>query len=206
MSTIRVNTIQSTSTTDGGISIDSSGHVTLDGQSLPSAGPLSNRNLIINGAMQVAQRGTSQTNQGYGSVDRFYTVFNGGAMTTSQESLTSGDPYDAGFRNFVRLANTTAASSAAHYRRLIQLIEAQNLTNSGWNYASATSYVTLSFWVRSSVSQEGPRVFTSVLPEALRRCPFQPVIDQPRLTRKIPSASMPAPIPRPIEIPSPSSR
>ena len=32
---------------------------------------LSNRNLIINGAMQVAQRGTSSTSTGYHTVDRF---------------------------------------------------------------------------------------------------------------------------------------
>ena len=159
MSTIRVNTIQSTSTTDGGISIDSSGNITLPAstkvgtQNLPSAGPLSNRNLIINGAMQVAQRGTSQTTSGYGTVDRFFPSFSGGALTTTQESLTSGDPYDAGFRKFARLTNTTAATGAANYRLFVQQIEGQNVANSGWNYASATSYVTLSFWIRSSVSQ-----------------------------------------------------
>ncbi len=32
---------------------------------------LSNRNLIINGAFQVAQRGTSSTASGFGSVDRW---------------------------------------------------------------------------------------------------------------------------------------
>ena len=52
MSTLRVNTLQNTSTTDGGISINNSGHVTVDGVAMPSSGPLSNRNLIINGAMQ----------------------------------------------------------------------------------------------------------------------------------------------------------
>ena len=31
--------------------------------------------------------------------------------------------------------------------------EAQDLANSGWNYTSATSYVTMSFWVKSSVAQ-----------------------------------------------------
>ena len=33
--------------------------------------PLSNRNLIINGNMEIAQRGTSQTTAGYGTIDRF---------------------------------------------------------------------------------------------------------------------------------------
>ena len=36
-----------------------------------NGGQLGNRNLIINGAMQVAQRGTSSTTSGYGTVDRF---------------------------------------------------------------------------------------------------------------------------------------
>ena len=59
MSTIKVNSIKNTATNDGGIAIDNSGHVQIDGQQLPSAGALSNRNLIINGVMQVAQRDTS---------------------------------------------------------------------------------------------------------------------------------------------------
>ena len=59
MSTIKVNKIENTATADGGIAIDASGHVQVDGQQLPTAGALSNRNLIINGAMNVAQRGTS---------------------------------------------------------------------------------------------------------------------------------------------------
>ena len=39
---------------------------------------LSNRNLIINGAMQVAQRGTSDSStNGYGTVDRFQLIRSG---------------------------------------------------------------------------------------------------------------------------------
>ena len=152
MSTIRVNTLQNTSTTDGGISIDTSGHVTVDGVAMPSSGALSNRNLIINGAMQVAQRGTSSTSTGY-LVDRFEIGFGGGAVTTSQESLSSGDPYNEGFRKFLRLTNSTSATASNSYREITQKIEAQNLANSGWNYTSSDSFVTLSFWVRASVAQ-----------------------------------------------------
>ena len=61
MSTLKVNKIENTATTDGGIEIDNTGHVQIDGIQLPSAGALSNRNLIINGAMEVSQRGTSFT-------------------------------------------------------------------------------------------------------------------------------------------------
>ena len=153
MTRINVGNIRHPDASADSIQLSSAGRVTLDGIAYPSAGPLSNRNLIINGAMQVAQRGTSGTANGDYAADRFSSGFSGGAITISQESLTSGDPYDAGFRNFARLTNTAAASGATDHRRLTQFIEAQNMANSGWNYASATSYVTLSFWIRSSVSQ-----------------------------------------------------
>ena len=111
------------------------------------------RNLIINGAMQVAQRGTSSTTNGYGSVDRFAVLYSGGTITHSQESLSSGDPYDAGFRTHLRATVSSAGSSAsADYAYLLQYIEAQNIANSGWNYTSSSSYVTIQFWVRSSVA------------------------------------------------------
>ena len=154
MSTIKVNKIENTGTTAGGVEIDSSGHVQVDGLQMPTAGPLSNRNLIINGAMQVAQRGTSSTASNYGSVDRWYMQTSGGTTTHTQTAITSGDPYNEGFRYVARLTNTTAATGAGDYRNPLQHIEAQNIAQSGWNYKSSSSYITLSFWVRSSVSQE----------------------------------------------------
>ena len=42
-----------------------------------SAGGLTGRNLIINGAMQVAQRGTSSTSAGINTVDRWNAAFGG---------------------------------------------------------------------------------------------------------------------------------
>ena len=120
----------------------------------PTAGSLSNRNIIINGAMQVAQRGTSSTTSGYGSVDRYHVQYNGETVTHSQTAITSGSPYNEGFRSILRITNTSASSAADSIRNSLQYIEAQNLANSGWNYASSSSYVTLSFWVRSSVEQE----------------------------------------------------
>ena len=117
-----------------------------------SDGALSNRNLIINGAMQVAQRGTSSTSAGYQTVDRFRADIDQGTTTLSHEALTSGDPYDAGFRNFFRMTNTVAGSSTSTRRKFYQPIEAQNVANSGWNYTSTGSYITVSFWVRSSIA------------------------------------------------------
>ena len=142
------------SPTLSGITSVSTTNLTVNGNAYPSAGPLSNRNLIINGAMQVAQRGTSSTLGTYGTVDRFQPAFIAGAQTQTQETLTSGSPYDEGFRYFLRIANTTASTSANTLRQFSTKLEAQTIAQSGWNYTSSTSYVTVSFWVRASVGQE----------------------------------------------------
>jgi hypothetical protein len=154
MSTLRVYNIENPSTAAGGIGIATDGSVTVGGLQYPTAGPLSNRNLIINGAMQVAQRGTSSTTSGYGSVDRYFVQWNDGTLTHTQTAITSGSPYEEGFRSILRLTNTSATTAAGSIKNCFQYIEAQNLASSGWNYASSSSYVTLSFWVRSSVAQE----------------------------------------------------
>ena len=110
MSTIKVNKIENTATADGGIAIDASGHVTVDGQQLPTVGALSNRNIIINGAMQVAQRGTSGTttsSSAYLSVDRWKCTDGGQGDFTVSQSSTAPD----GFANSVKWDCTTADTS-----------------------------------------------------------------------------------------------
>ena len=124
---------------------------------LPLAGQLGNRNLIINGAMQVAQRGTSSTSSSYQTVDRFGISAGGqdNAMTQAQADVTSGGAYDSGFRKCLKItnANQTGGAGAADFYRIFQFTEAQNVAQSGWNYTSSSSFVTLSFWVKSSVAQ-----------------------------------------------------
>ena len=110
------------------------------------------RNIVINGAMKVAQRGTSSTASGYGSVDRWKSVNNVG-VTHTQEAITSGDPFDVGFRHAFKLTNTATVDNAAtHYVSCYQYIEAQDLATSGWDYTDASSYITISFWIKSSVA------------------------------------------------------
>ena len=150
MSTLRVNTLQNTSTTDGGISINNSGHVTVDGVAMPSSGPLSNRNLIINGAMQVAQRGTQVTGVttgGYRTVDRFTILIDNLGTWTVDQSTDSPN----GFSNSLKLTCTTADASpaAGDYAFIRQNIEAQNLQSLGYGTADAKT-MTLSFWVKSN--------------------------------------------------------
>ena len=126
---------------------------------LPLAGQLGNRNLIINGAMQVAARATSgSTADGYPSLDRFYTFSSGldENPTMSQGSLTSSDtPFSSGFRKYLRFqnGNQTSGAGASDQTQFKQAIEAQNVAQSGWNYTSSSSFITLSFWMRASVAQ-----------------------------------------------------
>jgi len=144
MSTIKVNNIDPPNVGEG---------VSIDGLQMPTAGAFSNRNLIINGAMQVAQRGTSITSTGY-FIDRFSLETSSGDTVASQLDTTAGDtPYTLGFRKHARIANTSGTTASNGFRDLRYRIEAQDIANSGWNYTSSSSYLTLSFWVRSSVAQ-----------------------------------------------------
>jgi len=112
--------------------------------------PYGRRNLIINGAMQVAQRGT-QTNQttAFTACDRFDIAVNGAAiMTTSQDTTV---PSGQGFSNSLKIDVTTADSSlaASDLVLLRHKIEAQNLQHLLYGTSDAKS-ITLNFWVRST--------------------------------------------------------
>ena len=127
-----------------------------------------NKNLFHNGAMEVAQRGTSSTTSGYGTVDRWKHQHGGAdeAPTYAQVSLTSSDtgPWAKGFRKALQITNgnQTGGADAADYIQIWQGFEAQNLASSGWDYTSASSYITLSFWVKSSVAQSFFGAFRTV--------------------------------------------
>jgi len=115
------------------------------------------RNLIINGAMQLAQRATSAsvtdgTNEGYQTLDRWRFVFANNAGGACIISRDTDVPSGYGFSNSYKVDVTTADTSIASGHHIIfhQKIEAQDLRNSGWNYTSSSSYLTLSFWVKSN--------------------------------------------------------
>ena len=116
------------------------------------------RNLVINGDMNVAQRGTSSTTSGYGSVDRFGVNSTGvdEAPTHAQVDVASGTtPYSLGFRKALKVTNgnQTGGTGATDFISIRYKFEAQDIANSGWNYTSSSSFVTLSFWCKSSVAQ-----------------------------------------------------
>ena len=124
------------------------------------------RNIIINGAMEVAQRGTSTHTDGYGTVDRIEKDEGGTdeSVTQSQVDVSSGTtPYTEGFRKAFRLTNgnQTSGAGAADYTRMTYKLEAQDLAKCGWNYTSSSSFVTLQFWIKSSVAQNFYFIFNS---------------------------------------------
>jgi hypothetical protein len=119
----------------------------------------SSKNLIINGAMNVAQRGTSATTTGYNTLDRFQIGYGGHdeVLTTTQHTLTSSDtgPWEKGFRRsyHVQNGNQTGGAAAADYCQIVYRPEGQDINRSGWNFTDPNSKVTLSFWIKSSVAQ-----------------------------------------------------
>ena len=141
-----------------------------DGQVLTSTGagsppafetlPASGRayNIIINGDMRISQRSTSSQTNGYAALDRFRNVYSNvdENVTQSQEDVASGTtPYTLGFRKCLRITNgnQTSGDNGDTNIQIWQRIESANIVNSGWNYLSSSSYITLSFWVKSSVAQ-----------------------------------------------------
>ena len=120
-----------------------------EARDLVSAG---RRNLIINGDMRIAQRGTSETSvtsTGYYAVDHFTTVLNNlGTWTVSKES----DAPD-GFRYSLKHTCTTADASpaASDYAIIYQRFERQDVEHLSYG-SSAAKDVTLSFWVKSNKS------------------------------------------------------
>ena len=110
---------------------------------------LSNRNLVINGAMNVAQRGTSSTSSGVKTIDRFAfnaSSYDEAAFTQAQSSLAP-----SGFSKSYRIDCTTIESALAadEIANVSQAIEAQNLQHIQ-NGSSGAKYLTLSFWVKSN--------------------------------------------------------
>tara|TARA_R100001443_G_scaffold30461_1_gene44192 strand:- start:654 stop:1763 length:1110 start_codon:yes stop_codon:yes gene_type:complete len=120
--------------------------------SVYDSGALSNRNIIINGAMQVAQRGTSFTGPSSGAytLDRWMS----GLQTTSGDGdfsqatdVPTATQSGTAFKNSLKFQVTTADASIAATDRtyLVQKIEGQNLVSAGFGQ-SGTRYMTLSFW------------------------------------------------------------
>ena len=120
--------------------------------------PLSFRNLIINGDMRVAQRSvgpvavSDNNNEGYQTIDRMRFGFGNSAAGACNISQSTDAPTTLGFtkshKTDVTTVNTTA--SGQEVIQLFYRIEGQDLRNSGWNHLSSSSFLTLSFYFKTT--------------------------------------------------------
>jgi len=123
------------------------GTTTVSGDLVPAT-PLSHRNMIINGAMQVSQRGTSFTSVTASAyhLDRFQTVLSSiGTYTVTQDTSAP-----AGFKNSYKIACTGANSSigTGDAGVVYYYFEGQDVQHLQYNLSSALT-TTLSFWIKA---------------------------------------------------------
>ena len=115
-----------------------------------SQSALSDRNLIINGAMQVAQRATSVTGvtgDGYQAVDRWQNQSGSLGTFTMSQSTTTPDGF--GFSHKYDCTTADASPASGDFLIFQHRIEAQNLQHLQYGTSGAKS-ITLSFYVRSN--------------------------------------------------------
>jgi hypothetical protein len=146
VSTLKVDTITKADGT-GSLSVPAE-----SGTVVTTASPsLGRRNLIINGAMQVAQRSTSLSvsSSGYRALDRFYWAANTEDVITMSQASDGPDE----FANSLKIEVTTAETdlAAGEYALLTQRIEGQNLQGIAKGTSSAKQ-LTASFWVKGSIT------------------------------------------------------
>ena len=124
---------------------------------IPSAGFQDNvkfRNIIINGDMSIAQRGTSASSlsgvaNSYDTCDRW--IFNRSNAGTWTQSQSTDVPTGQGFAKSLKMDCTTADASLStgDYLKVSQYIEGQNLQYLKKGTANAES-MAVSFWVKSN--------------------------------------------------------
>lgn len=115
------------------------------------------RNLLYNGAMQIAQRAavgsaqTGKTTTGFYTADRFEHVIS--SLGTWTDTTIAEAPTGSGFRNSYKVECTTAdaAPAAGDYSLVRQQLEGQDLQRISKGTSSAQPLV-LTFWVRSNVT------------------------------------------------------
>ena len=113
------------------------------------------RNIIINGAMQIAQRGTSAsglggTNNDYQTVDRFKII---AVSTAGRVTMSQADSGLSGFKKSLKLQVTTADTSIASGELfgISQAIEGQDLQQLKKGTSDAEQ-VTLSYYVKGNAA------------------------------------------------------
>ena len=117
------------------------------------------RNLIINGDMKVAQRGTSATvsngsNEGYSTVDRFFLNFNSNAGGAASFSQSTDAPNGLANSAKIQCSTTNTSYTGTQNVELQHRLEAQDLQQLAYGTSEARE-VTLS-WYMKTVNFVGP--------------------------------------------------
>jgi len=150
MSTLKVNTIRHTGASSDAVTLASDGTCTAK-----VTNNLSNRNLIINGEMIVAQRSTSAVNNSAAtSTLKYETIDRWGywANAASVFSIQQVDDSPADFQKSLKVTSLGARSIVAgDYYMVAQRLEGQNIQHLNWGTANAKDCV-LSFHVKSSLT------------------------------------------------------
>jgi len=118
-------------------------------------GAITGSNMVVNGAMTVAQRGVSATGKnqrGYYACDRAQVYFSAidQMVTTVSQDTDAPDGFDKSHKVLVTTAETSIESNELHCMLWYQ-IEGQDLQQLGYGNANAKP-MTLSFWVKSNVT------------------------------------------------------
>lgn len=146
MSTLQAVNLKNAASASNNIVLDASGNATFAGTAAMASSFLRNR--IINGGMEIAQRGTTATGTYnsvyvYASVDR-WAVFSANSSTTQAQSTDA----PAGFRNSFRVQRP-AGNTGTNALVSIQGIESVNC------YDLSGQQVTLSFWSKRGANYSG---------------------------------------------------
>ena len=190
MSILKVDAIRHNSATSDAITTHSDGTCTAKLTSVGGAG-LSHRNIIINGAMNVAQRGTSASNAGdvsARSVDRFFA---GNPSASAVQTASQEVDGPAEFYNSLKVTCTTALASygTSAQSKIEYRIEGLDLAHVLLGTSNAQT-LSVSFYVKSNktgntaiglINQNNDRSFvhqyTIASPNTWQRVSFKVVGD-----------------------------
>jgi hypothetical protein len=127
----------------------------------PTESNMAGRNRIINGDMRIDQRnaGASVTpTEGQYTVDRWQSRLNQSSKFSVQQNAGAVTPPD-GYTNYLGITSLSSYSPATNdYFGIQQNIEGFNTADLNWGTANAKA-ITVSFWVRSSLTGAFPLTF-----------------------------------------------
>jgi len=154
MSTLQATNLKHGSSASNNLVLDANGNVTAAGTvAMPT--PFAFRNKIINGHFLWDQRGSGTVwaggvaNAQTYTLDRWFYVQTLASKFSLQRQLSGGPTNLASYLRITSSAATTPSSSAIYV--VAQKIEAANMFDTAWG-ASTARTMTLSFWVRSSLT------------------------------------------------------